>query len=57
MFPNGENNCLFLNLQIIDVSSVGKGDFASFCGTQGAVAEVADKCLTENDHVFPNRAL
>ena len=30
---------LFLNLQIIDVSSVGKGDFASFCGTQSAIAE------------------
>lgn len=57
MFPNGENNYLFLNLQIIDVSSVGKGDFASFCGTQSAIAEVAGKCLTENDHVFPNHAL
>ncbi|KAM7247252.1 hypothetical protein CapIbe_001205 [Capra ibex] len=27
--------------QIIDVSSVGKGGFASFCGTQSAVVEVA----------------
>lgn len=57
MFPNRENNYLYLNLQIIDVSSVGKGDFASFCGTQSAIAEVAGKCLTENDHVFPNHAL
>lgn len=38
------------------MSSVGKGGFASFCGTQSAVVEVAGKCLTENDHVFPNRA-